>query len=167
MSTTPELDDLINRYWQARQAHDDELAQTLWAEWNEKWGVAWAEANATTEFAGIAIPEDVKKATCIQPGSLREHEFGILWRSTAGFTDGDSWYPMDQRVNKLGFKLRDGWSDGFRAVWVRKHEDGSGEIVTYCEGDIDVTIHPTAELMSAQLASAAAFYNRKPATPGT
>lgn len=165
MTTTPEIDEIINRYWQARQAHDEELAKTLYAEWQEMWDVAWAQAQATTEFAGIAIPDDVKKATCITPGSLDAHEFGIIWRSAGGF-DPD-WYPTDQRLTKLGFVLRDGWSDGFRAVWIRRHADGSGEIVTFCEGDIDVTVHPTRELMDAQIASAAAFYERKPATPGT
>lgn len=167
MTTTVELDELINRHYIARRDGDTALAASLYAEWQEKWDIAWDEAQSVTEFAGVAIPEDVRKATCIQPGSLSEHEFGIIWRSTAGFGGGDSWYPMDSRVSKLGFGLTEEWSDGFRAVWVRTHADGSGEIVTFCEGDVDVTVHPTAELMNAQLASARAFYERKPATPGT
>jgi hypothetical protein len=159
MSTTIELDELVNRYWRARMAHDDALATSLYAEYTAGWDAAWAEAQAATEFAGVTIPEDVKKATCIRPGSLRVHEFGILWRSTAGF-DPD-WYPTDKLLSQLGFRLTEQWCDGFRAVWTRTHADRSGEIVTFCEGDIDVTVHPTAEAMQAQIASAAAFYGAR------
>lgn len=152
------FDDTINAYWRARADHNEELAAELMRQYDEAFDAAWAEAQATETFGGVALPEDVRKQVGIMPGTLHQYAPDTVgWQSSAGYMDG-TWYPLDKRLCSIGFKDVERWSDGFRAVWTRTNEDGSGAVITYCEGDVSVRIHATAGAMQADLRDAEAFY---------
>jgi len=57
-----------------------------------------------------------------------------------------------------GFEECGDWSDGFRTVWVNRE---ARAILTYCEGDLDLTIDADEETFQARLQSAAEFYKER------
>jgi hypothetical protein len=76
---------------------------------------------------------------------------GLIYRGFTMFGD----YCKVGRMLPPGFVEVDAWSNGFRAVWVNRDLRA---IVTYCEGDVDVTIDRTLEAFDVRMGKAAEFY---------
>jgi len=57
-----------------------------------------------------------------------------------------------------GWQYMDEWGNGYRSVWVnRKHQ----AILTYVEGDVDLTVDLDTERFEARLESASKFYTKQ------
>ena len=64
-------------------------------------------------------------------------------------------YSVDRNVPK-GFELQEEWCDcGYRWVWI-SHFYRS--IITYCEGDITISVHDNRESFQAELEMCREFY---------
>lgn len=141
--------DLADAYWHARWAHDDEKAKAIWDQMGE------VATEIRHDFAGVVIPEDVRKVCIIETGTLRcTDDGGILYRGH--WLPNDDWIGMDRHMPE-GFRLSEAWSEPYRAVWLREQDDG-GQIVTYCEGDITVQVLPNSNSYTQALRSAGDYY---------
>jgi len=77
---------------------------------------------------------------------------GVIYRGSAGFSGGDN---SVRRMLPPGFTEVEEFSDAFRTVWTNEQ---CRAILTYCEGDLDLTIDRNADLFYSRLSSAARFY---------
>jgi len=53
------------------------------------------------------------------------------------------------------FELKGIWSNGFRSVWVSEKDL---VIITYCEGDVSISVHLTVTSFLSDLLEASEFY---------
>lgn len=94
---------------------------------------------------------------------LKPNERGVnLTPAAARFFTGSS-YGQDlyavERFVPVGFIEQVEWmSRGFRAVWVHVL---ARAILTYCEGDLDLTVDGTDEVFAERLRTAAEYYRRR------
>jgi hypothetical protein len=79
---------------------------------------------------------------------LKRDDHGI-WRGHVYMTE------LYEMRWPIGAQSQDWTINGYREVWVSERER---TILTYCEGDLDVTIDDTEEAFRARLASAEQFY---------
>ena len=85
------------------------------------------------------------------PDEPTSDRVGVIYRGSAGWSgDGLVWKNLP-----AGFQEVEAFGDCFRTVWVNER---SHAILTYCEGDLDLTIDRSAEIFQARVSSAAAFY---------
>lgn len=70
-----------------------------------------------------------------------------------GFTLEDLWW-VGADVPP-GFSEKTEWADGARRVWISERERA---IITYCERDIYVSVHPTAAGFEQHIHQMATFY---------
>ena len=80
-------------------------------------------------------------------------EKGVIYRGRVGF--GGDWLTVERSLPN-GFRDVPDWQDKwYRLVWTDPERRA---IVTYCEGDVSITIDRTPELYLRRMAQAAAFY---------
>jgi hypothetical protein len=97
------------------------------------------------EFLGTFCPEPPKP-----------HNGGVIYRGTVHNVNmcADS-FTVDAKLPE-GFEEIGEFQDGhYRIVW---RSDAHRAVVTYCEGDVNVTIDRTVEAYQSRLAAAAVFY---------
>ena len=110
-------------------------------------------AKTLDEFLGLFCPDKP------QPFKIPDSDsqtVGVIYRGSVHNLSlyGDS-FNVDDRLPE-GFEEIPDFQDGhFRIVWKC---DALRAIVTYCEGDITVTIDRTLEFYQERLLSAAVFY---------
>lgn len=86
------------------------------------------------------------------PEETTSDRVGVIYRGSAGFEGGER---LVWRNLPAGFSEVEAFGDCFRTVWVSELHRA---ILTYCEGDLDLTVDRCSELFNARVASAARFY---------
>ena len=100
----------------------------------------------------------------VYPYGLSEAETpkgeGVIYRGSARRVDICYDFEDCYFTSKLlppGFREIEEFSNGYRSVWCN---DSLRTMITYCEGDISVTIDPDDTLYAGRMASAVEFYRR-------
>jgi len=101
------------------------------------------------QFIGVFFPNPPHPFGL--PDAPAEPGQGVIYRGSAGFGNDST----VQRMLPAGFSVVDAFSDTFRTVWISEERRA---ILTYCEGDLDLTIDRNASLFYARMSSATRFY---------
>jgi hypothetical protein len=94
--------------------------------------------------------QDFIKRFCLKPDRVSDNE-----TIHCGYVGDNEWNVMTKLPRSEGYSCIGQWSNGYRNVFINRKQLA---IITFCEGDLDVTVHPDRKSFIQKFRECKKFY---------